>query len=77
MFLPLTYDPPIPIHIEPPVLYIAVSERVVREKQRPLFTDFAPRLLVSHPAEVKVAHAPLVNLLAELMEAETPEDVAE
>src|SRR6202012_4115287 len=37
--------------------------------KRPLFTDFAPRLLVSHPAEVKVAHAPLVTLLTELMEA--------
>jgi AcrR family transcriptional regulator len=37
--------------------------------KRPLFTDFAPRLLVSHPDEVKVAHAPLVSLLAELMEA--------
>ena len=37
--------------------------------QRPLFTDFAPRLLVTHPAEVKVAHAPLVALLTELMEA--------
>jgi AcrR family transcriptional regulator len=36
--------------------------------QRPLFTDFAPRLLVSHPAEVKVAHAPLLALLTELME---------
>ena len=36
--------------------------------KRPLFTDFAPRLLVSHPAEVKVAHAPLVALLTELME---------
>lgn len=37
--------------------------------KRPLFTDFAPRLLVSHPEEVKVAHAPLVSLLTELMEA--------
>jgi len=37
--------------------------------KRPLFTDFAPRLLVSHPEEVKIAHAPLVTLLAELMEA--------
>src|SRR5581483_1070774 len=37
--------------------------------KRPLFTDFAPRLLVSHPEEVKVAHAPLVTLLTELMEA--------
>jgi AcrR family transcriptional regulator len=34
---------------------------------RPLFTDFAPQLLVSHPAEVKVAHAPLLTLLTELM----------
>src|SRR6201994_199831 len=36
--------------------------------KRPLFTDFAPRLLVTHPAEVKVAHAPLLALLTELME---------
>ncbi len=35
--------------------------------QRPLFTDFAPRLLVSHPAQVKVAHAPLLALFTELM----------
>jgi AcrR family transcriptional regulator len=35
--------------------------------QRPLFTDFAPQLLVSHPTEVKVAHAPLLTLLTELM----------
>ena len=35
--------------------------------QRPLFTDFAPQLLVSHPAEVKVAHAPLLALFTELM----------
>ncbi|WP_220277434.1 TetR/AcrR family transcriptional regulator [Streptomyces himalayensis] len=35
--------------------------------QRPLFTDFAPRLLVSHPAEVKFAHAPLLTLFTELM----------
>jgi AcrR family transcriptional regulator len=37
--------------------------------KRPLFTDFAPRLLVTHPAEVKVANAPLIALLTELMEA--------
>ena len=36
--------------------------------QRPLFTDFAPQLLLSHPAEVKVAHAPLLTLFTELME---------
>lgn len=35
----------------------------------PLFTDFAPGLLVSHPAEVKVAHLPLLSLLAELLTA--------
>src|ERR1700730_7182767 len=38
------------------------------DAQRPLFTDFAPRLLVSHPSEVKIAHAPLHALLTELME---------
>ncbi|OLT38061.1 TetR family transcriptional regulator [Actinomadura sp. CNU-125] len=36
--------------------------------QRPLFTDFAPQLLVSHPAEVKSAHAPLLTLFTELLE---------
>ncbi len=36
--------------------------------QRPLFTDFAPQLLVSHPAQVKIAHAPLLGLITELME---------
>jgi AcrR family transcriptional regulator len=35
--------------------------------QRPLFTDFAPRLLISHPAEVRNAHAPLLALLTELL----------
>jgi AcrR family transcriptional regulator len=35
--------------------------------RRPLFTDFAPQLLLSHPAEVRVAHAPLLELLSELM----------
>jgi AcrR family transcriptional regulator len=34
----------------------------------PLFTDFAPQLLISHPGEVKVAHAPLLVLFTELME---------
>lgn len=36
--------------------------------KRPLFTDSAPRLLATHPAEVKMAHAPLVALLTELIE---------
>ncbi|TDC70737.1 TetR/AcrR family transcriptional regulator [Actinomadura sp. GC306] len=35
--------------------------------QRPLFTEFAPQLLISHPAEVRVAHAPLLAQLTELM----------
>jgi AcrR family transcriptional regulator len=45
------------------------SSRPDRAAKRPLFTDFAPRLLVSHPSEVKIAHAPLLVLLTELMEA--------
>jgi AcrR family transcriptional regulator len=36
---------------------------------RPLFTDFAPQLLLSHPAEVRRAHAPLLGLLTELTTA--------
>jgi AcrR family transcriptional regulator len=44
------------------------SSRPDRAAGRPLFTDFAPRLLVSHPSEVKIAHAPLLVLLTELME---------
>ncbi|MFD3926981.1 TetR/AcrR family transcriptional regulator [Streptomyces sp. NPDC058614] len=35
--------------------------------QRPLFTDFALRLLVSHPAEMRVANTPLLTLFADLM----------
>src|ERR1700694_2788787 len=35
---------------------------------RPLFTDFAPQLLISHPTEVKAANAPLLALYTELME---------
>ncbi|MFZ2239860.1 MAG: TetR/AcrR family transcriptional regulator [Gordonia amarae] len=34
---------------------------------RPLFSDFAPQLLITHPNEVRVAHAPLIALFAELM----------
>lgn len=37
-------------------------------RQAPLFTDFALRLLVSHPAEMRVANAPLLALFTELME---------
>ena len=35
--------------------------------QRPLFPDFALRLLLSHPAELRVANAPLLALLTDLM----------
>lgn len=35
--------------------------------ERPLFTDFAPQLLSSHPAEVRAAHAPLLDLFTELL----------
>ena len=34
--------------------------------RRPLFTDVAPRLMLSHPAEVRRARAPLLDLLTEL-----------
>ncbi|WP_418005580.1 TetR/AcrR family transcriptional regulator [Mycobacterium sp. PDNC021] len=37
--------------------------------KRPLLTEFAPRLLVTHPAEVRIAHAPLLALLTDLMES--------
>jgi AcrR family transcriptional regulator len=45
------------------------SSRPDPTAKRPLFTDFAPRLLVSHPAEVKIAYQPLLALLTELIEA--------
>ncbi|ACY98286.1 MULTISPECIES: TetR/AcrR family transcriptional regulator [Thermomonospora] len=38
------------------------------DAERPLFTDFSPQLLISHPAEVRIAHAPLLALFTELME---------
>ncbi|MFF5141528.1 TetR/AcrR family transcriptional regulator [Streptomyces sp. NPDC013157] len=37
-------------------------------QQQPLFTDFALRLLMSHPAEMRVANAPLLALFTELMQ---------
>lgn len=37
--------------------------------KRPLFTDFAPRSLVTHPTEVRVAFTPLLGMLTDLMEA--------
>ncbi|HEY9310999.1 TetR/AcrR family transcriptional regulator [Williamsia sp.] len=38
------------------------------DAKRPLFNDFAPQLLLTHPAEVKIAHAPQLALFTELME---------
>jgi AcrR family transcriptional regulator len=35
--------------------------------KRPLFTEFAPRLLISHATEVRGAHAPLLALITELL----------
>ncbi|WP_141865096.1 TetR/AcrR family transcriptional regulator [Arthrobacter sp. SLBN-53] len=43
------------------------SARSEAAVQRPLFSDVAPRLSVSHPAEVMVAQAPVLNLLSDLM----------
>ncbi|MEU2778684.1 TetR/AcrR family transcriptional regulator, partial [Streptomyces sp. NPDC007162] len=37
-------------------------------QQQPLFTDFALRLLMSHPAEMRIANAPLLALFTELMQ---------
>ena len=54
--------------LEVAVKLLFESSRPDPSAKRPLFTDFAPRLLVSHPSEVKVAHAPLLALLTELME---------
>ncbi|MEU1982917.1 TetR/AcrR family transcriptional regulator [Nocardia sp. NPDC019395] len=36
---------------------------------RPLFTEFAPQLLMSDPIEIQVAHAALFDLLADLVRA--------
>ncbi|NED66028.1 TetR/AcrR family transcriptional regulator, partial [Streptomyces sp. SID10244] len=42
--------------------------------KRPLFSDFAPQLLLTHPTEVRVAHAPLVALLSEFLEEASAAD---
>lgn len=44
------------------------SSRPDPAAKRPLFTDFAPSLLLTHPTEVRIAHGPLLTLLAELTE---------
>ncbi|MGC7101539.1 TetR/AcrR family transcriptional regulator [Amycolatopsis lurida] len=53
--------------LEVAVRLLFEMSRISPHAQRPLFTDFVPRLLVSHPAEVKTAHAPLVAMLTELL----------
>ncbi|MFF2846256.1 TetR/AcrR family transcriptional regulator [Streptomyces sp. NPDC058001] len=35
--------------------------------RRPLFTDFALRLLVTHPTEMKAAHTPILSLFTDLL----------
>ncbi|MEO3760188.1 TetR/AcrR family transcriptional regulator [Mycobacterium sp. B14F4] len=62
-----TEDEPIE-RLKVAVTLLFESSRPDPTAKRPLFTDFAPRLLLSHPAEVKIAHAPLLALLTELME---------
>lgn len=62
-----TEDEPIE-RLKVAVTLLFESSRPDPTAKRPLFTDFAPRLLLSHPSEVKVAHAPLLALLTELME---------
>ncbi|UGT61305.1 TetR/AcrR family transcriptional regulator [Nocardia asteroides] len=37
------------------------------DARRPLFTEFAPQLLSSHPAEMRTAHAALFAMFTELM----------
>ena len=37
------------------------------DRQGPLFTDFAPQLLMSHPAEVRAAHAPVLAVFTEMV----------
>jgi S-DNA-T family DNA segregation ATPase FtsK/SpoIIIE len=60
-------DPPHPIRIEMPVLDIPISERVVREKQRPLFRDLPDSPL----PPLSLLEAPPVN--QESVSAETLE----
>ncbi len=71
---PTRFAPP-PSNADEPIERLRVAIQLLFESsrpdptaRRPLFTDFAPRLLVSHPSEVKIAHAPLLALLTELME---------
>ncbi|APE35608.1 TetR family transcriptional regulator [Nocardia mangyaensis] len=57
-----------------PLARLAVAVRLLfalcrsdPKDRHPLFTDFAPRLLVTHPTHVTVAHAPLLSLFVELV----------
>lgn len=59
-------DPMDQLHVAVELLF--ESSRPDPVAQRPLFTDFAPQLLLTHPAEVKVAHSSMLSLFTELME---------
>src|ERR1700689_3139124 len=49
-----------------PVQLLFELSRPDPDAHRALFTEFAPRLLLTHPAEVRRAHAPLLDLLTVL-----------
>ena len=67
-------DPPIPVRIEMPVLDIPVSDRVVREKQRPLFRDLPDSplpplsLLESPPANQETVGSETLEYTSRLIE---------
>jgi S-DNA-T family DNA segregation ATPase FtsK/SpoIIIE len=67
-------DPPAPIRIELPVLDIPVSDRVVREKQRPLFRDLPDSplpplsLLEPPPASLETISAETLEYTSRLIE---------
>lgn len=41
--------------------------RVDTGQQHPLFTEFAPQLLLTHPTEVRTAHGPLLTVFTDLL----------
>jgi S-DNA-T family DNA segregation ATPase FtsK/SpoIIIE len=67
-------DPPAPVRIEMPVLDIPVSDRVVREKQRPLFRDLPDSplpplsLLESPPPAQETVSAETLEYTSRLIE---------
>ena len=64
-----------PAAAEAPVVRLEVATRLLFTMCRPgpgdlhpLFSEFAPQLLLTHPDEIRLAHAPVLGILAELME---------